>query len=70
MTMTFQLEGQDYIELMKLLKFMNLVESGAEAKMAIDEGLVMVNGKPELRRRCKLRAGDKVQFEGEIVEVN
>ena len=67
--MTFQLEGQEYIELMKLLKFMNLVESGAEAKLVIDEGLVMLNGNPELRRRCKLRAGDKVEFEGETVEV-
>lgn len=67
--MTFQLENQEYIELMKLLKFMGLVESGAEAKQVIDEGLVTVNGKPELRRRCKLRAGDKIDFEGERVEV-
>ncbi len=67
--MTFQLEGQEYIELMKLLKFMNLVESGAEAKLVIDEGLVQVNGQVEMRRRCKIRAGDKVAFEGDIVEV-
>lgn len=39
MTMTFQLEGQEYIELLKLLKFMNLVESGAEAKLIIDDGV-------------------------------
>lgn len=67
--MTFHLENQEYIELMKLLKFMGLVESGAEAKQVIDEGLVMVNGKAELRRRCKLRAGDKIDFEGEQVEI-
>jgi ribosome-associated protein len=67
--MTFQLEGQEYIELMKLLKFMNLVESGAEAKLVIDEGLVQVNGQVETRRRCKIRGGDKVEFEDDLVEV-
>jgi ribosome-associated protein len=67
--MTFQLEGQEYIELMKLLKFMNLVESGAEAKLVIDEGLVQVNGQVETRRRCKIRAGDKVEFEGEVINI-
>ena len=67
--MTFQLEGQEYIELMKLLKFMNLVESGAEAKLVIDEGLVKVNDQVETRRRCKIRTGDEVKFEGEILVV-
>jgi len=60
----FALEGQEYIELMKVLKFLGLVESGAEAKMVIDEGLVEVSGKTEFRRRCKLRAGDVVKFDG------
>lgn len=69
MAMTFQLQGQEYIELMKLLKFMNLVESGSEAKLVIDEGLVQVNGQVETRRRCKIRPGDKVGFEGDEILV-
>lgn len=67
--MTFQLEGQDYIELMKLLKFMGLVESGAEAKLVIDEGLVEVNGQVETRRRCKIRTGDKVDFDRDEIMI-
>jgi ribosome-associated protein len=66
----FKLEGREYIELMKLLKFLGLVESGAEAKMVIDEGLVAVNGKTELRRRCKLRPGDVVSFDGQQIDIS
>lgn len=65
----FELNGQEYIELMKLLKFEGLVESGTEAKMVIDNGEVLVNGEPELRRRCKIRTGSKVEFAGEVIEV-
>lgn len=66
---TFELEGHDFIELNKLLKFMNLVGSGGEAKQFIDEGLVRVNGRVETQRRKKLRSGDVVSFEGEDVKV-
>lgn len=66
---TFELEGYDYIELNKLLKIMNLVGSGGEAKQFIDEGLVQVNGQVETQRRKKLRKGDVVFFEGEEVKV-
>ncbi|WP_425391203.1 RNA-binding S4 domain-containing protein [Ekhidna sp.] len=66
---TFELEGHDFIELNKLLKIMNLVGSGGEAKQFIDEGLVHVNGQVETQRRKKLRSGDVVFFEGEEVKV-
>jgi len=66
---TFQLEGHEFIELNKLLKIMQLVGSGGEAKQFIDEGLVQVNGQVETQRRKKLRPGDKVMFEGTEVEV-
>jgi len=66
--MKFELNQQEYIELMKLLKFLGLVESGTEAKMVIDNGEVKVNGQIELRRRCKIRSGDKVEF-GDVIEV-
>lgn len=59
----FELEGHDFIELNKLLKIMQVVGSGGEAKALIDEGLVKVNGEVETQRRKKLRKGDKVSFE-------
>ncbi|MGB0403650.1 MAG: RNA-binding S4 domain-containing protein [Salibacteraceae bacterium] len=67
--MEFDLKGKEYIELNKLLKLMNLVESGGMAKMVIDEGLVMVNGEIEQRIRNKIKSGFKVEFEGQTVLV-
>ncbi len=66
--MEFTLKSE-YIELMKLLKFENLVQSGGEAKLVIDDGMVLVNGEVELRRRKKLRDGDIVIFEGNEIKV-
>jgi ribosome-associated protein len=65
--MEFQLNGQEFIELMKLLKYEGLVDTGSDAKIFIDNGDVLVNGKQEFRRRNKLRAGDKVEFEGQTI---
>ena len=53
---------QEFIELYKLLKYENLVQSGGEAKFVIAEGLVQVNGEIETRKRKKLFAGDIVEF--------
>jgi len=68
--MKFELNGQEYIELMKLLKYQGLVDTGTDAKMVIDDGLVKVNGETELRRRCKIRSGSRVEFDGEVIEVD
>ena len=68
--MEFHLKGQEFIPLMQLLKFTGLVDTGGNAKMHIDAGEVMVNGKQEFRRRNKIRAGDKVVFNGEIILVS
>jgi ribosome-associated protein len=65
----YDLAGQDFIELNKLLKLTDLVNSGGEAKLVIREGLVMVNEEPESRLRRKLRSGDLVSFEGQEVLV-
>ncbi len=67
--MKFELEGQEYIELIKLLKFMNLVGSGGEAKAVVDEGEVIVNGEIESRKRRKCIKGDVVEFAGERIEI-
>jgi ribosome-associated protein len=60
--MKFELYEQEYIELNKLLKLMNLVETGGEAKVRIEQGEVKVNGNVEFRKRNKLRSGDRVEF--------
>lgn len=49
------------IRLDQFLKVANLVGSGGEAKLLIQDGRVMVNGEPETRRGRKLEAGDTVQ---------
>ena len=59
----------DYIELCSLLKAANLVMSGGEGKAVVARGLVTVDGQLELRKRCKIRAGQRVEFEGSTIEV-
>lgn len=59
----FQLEGKEFIELDNLLKVTGLSDSGGTAKIAIAAGLVKVDGQVELRRRCKIRTGQLVEFE-------
>lgn len=49
-------------ELYKVLKFEGLVASGAEAKQAIADGLVTVNGQVETRKRKKIIANDTIEF--------
>ena len=59
--MTYELNGQEYIELIKLLKIMRVSESGGQAKMMVDDGIVFLNGQQESRKRAKLRSGDFVE---------
>ncbi|NND77086.1 MAG: RNA-binding S4 domain-containing protein [Flavobacteriales bacterium] len=65
---TFEIEGE-YIQLIQLLKATGLCSSGGEAKMIVDEGMVIVNGEVELQRRKKIRPGDEVELEGQKVRV-
>lgn len=46
---------QPYIELSKLLKFLDLVNNGGHAKDVILDGLVYVNGNQEYRIRNKIK---------------
>jgi ribosome-associated protein len=64
----FTLTGE-YIELISLLKFLRLAESGGHAKMMVDEGLVKRNGETEYRRRAKLRTGDILEVEGNLIRI-
>ncbi|MDZ8119240.1 RNA-binding S4 domain-containing protein [Pontiella agarivorans] len=66
--MVFTLKD-DYIELCKLLKAANMVMSGGEGKEVVAQGMVTVDGELETRKRCKIRAGQTVAFEGSVIEV-
>ena len=66
---TFKIEGE-YIHLIQLLKVTGLSSSGGEAKMIVEEGLVLVNGEVELRKRKKIRPGDEVELEGNKVKIS
>jgi ribosome-associated protein len=57
----YELKGEEYIELIKLLKLMRISESGGQAKLMVEDGLVYRNGEPEFRKRAKLRAGDVIE---------
>lgn len=66
---SFDLKGAEYIELNKLLKVLNLVETGGEAHALIDAGKVKVNAVTEKQRRKKVRPGDRVDFQHVVIEV-
>ena len=57
------------VELYKILKFEGLLSSGAEAKAAIADGQVLVNGAVETRKRKKIVAGDIITFEQERLRI-
>lgn len=59
----------EFIKLGQALKAAGLVESGAEAKEVIVNGLVRVNGETDIRRGRKLYAGDIITFNGEEVKI-
>ena len=61
--------AEDFIKLDSFLKWQGLVETGGQAKLAIQNGEVRVNGKVETRRGRKLIDGDKVTFRGRTVVV-
>ena len=65
---TIQLRD-DFIKLGQALKAVGLAESGVDAKFAIQDGLVKVNGQIETRRGRKLIAGDIVEFNGNTIKI-
>ncbi|PLY01395.1 MAG: ribosome-associated protein [Desulfuromonas sp.] len=66
---TFELEGRPFVALCDLLKLTGMSHSGGSAKLAIAEGLVLVDGHVETRKRCKILSGQTVTFEGQQVKV-
>ncbi|MDO5424272.1 MAG: RNA-binding S4 domain-containing protein [Eubacteriales bacterium] len=60
---------EEYIKLGQALKAAGLCESGVDAKFAIQDGLVKVNGETELQRGKKLHDGDLVEYNGETIKI-
>jgi len=64
----FDLRGE-HITLDALLKATGLAQSGGSAKMMVADGKVQVDGREELRKTCKIRAGQVVSVAGARVRV-
>lgn len=70
------MDGVDFVEIRdesirlgQFLKLANLIDTGADAKLVIADGLVTVNDAIELRRGRQLRDGDTVELGGVCVRV-
>jgi ribosome-associated protein len=59
--LNFTLTG-DFVELHNLLKITGLADSGGSAKAIVASGAVTVDGQVELRKTCKIRAGQVVML--------
>ena len=61
--------NKEPVELYKVLKFEGMCSSGAEAKLVVADGQVLVNGEVEMRKRKKLVSGDTIEFANESVRL-
>lgn len=59
----FTLED-DHVPLNQLLKLVGLCDSGGAGKQLVASGAVQVDGAVELRKTCKIRAGQRVELDG------
>ena len=64
----FDLDG-DFVELNQLLKLVGLADSGGAGKVLVASGAVEVDGTVELRKTCKIRAGQQVRVAGTTIRV-
>ncbi len=64
----FQLEG-DYVELNQLLKLVGVCHSGGAGKALVASGAVTVDGQVELRKTCKIHAGQVVAVDDVRIDV-
>lgn len=62
-------EGEDFIKLGQALKAAGLVDSGIDAKEAIQQGLVLVDGEVDKRRGRKLYDGAEVIYDDEKISI-
>lgn len=67
-TLVFELD-REHIELNQLLKLTGICDSGGAGKHLVASGAVRVDGVVELRKTCKIRAGQTVETGGITIEV-
>ena len=60
---------RDFVELNQLLKLAGLVDSGGAGKQLVASGAVRVDGVVELRKTCKIHAGQRVAIDGIEIHV-
>ena len=65
---SFELD-RDFVELNQLLKLTGLCDSGGAGKQLVASGAVCVDGVVELRKTCKIHAGQRVAIEDVEIEV-
>jgi len=67
---TFSLEGREFVTLNNLLKFQGWCDSGGIAKQVIADGEVKVDGEVELRKRCKIKATQIVNYADHSIRIS
>ncbi|MBQ8417852.1 MAG: RNA-binding S4 domain-containing protein [Phascolarctobacterium sp.] len=56
----------EYISMDKLLKFSGVADTGGQAFMMIEDGIITLNGEPVHEKRKKVRPGDVVNIDNQI----
>ena len=64
----FELQGE-HVELNQLLKLVGLCDSGGAGKALVASGQVLVDGRVETRKTCKIRAGQQVGLGDALINV-
>lgn len=59
---------EEYIELIKLLKVTRIADSGAMAKVLVEDEEVKRNGQVELRKRAKITKGEIIEALGQTIK--
>lgn len=67
-SLEFELD-RDHVELNQLLKLVGLCDSGGAGKAIVASGAVSVDGVVELRKTCKIRAGQVVTLDDVEIHV-
>jgi ribosome-associated protein len=67
-TIRFELD-RDHVKLDNLLKLVGLCDSGGAGKHLVASGAVSVDGAVELRKTCKIHAGQVVRLDDVEIRV-
>ena len=62
-------QEREHVELNQLLKLCGIVDSGGAGKALVASGAVRVDGAVELRKTCKIRAGQVVELAGMRIRI-